>query len=331
MMDVIRERERQEALSPEKKEIEKQERLKKIKESRKKRYDEFTYINNSSDRTNIDDIYKTYSENDENAERKRKQFDSNSDKTVFIKEWCKNNKNEFCLCNDKINQKEWNKKCNSYRLNQDASLVDKYNYLCSNINKCDPKTSDCKQLELSCKQNSATLSARLQLIPKSYISDPITQKSLKIFSYKGDQDGFVFHRVMDTEKYLKQIQLLSEQTQFLKDYIKQLKEIQSIVNQWKFNYKQKIYEQLNEFKDDLQQKIDEMEQLLKKAPTNDEEEESENKTVTVSQNTTTNTNNETTTSNDMSFGKKHHHRRRSHGNNFSFYHHKRHHQHSRDY
>ena len=288
MMDFIRENERRQALSPEereledkKKEIEKQERLKKIKESRKKRYDEFTYINNSSDRTNIDDIYKTYSENDENAEQKRKQFDSNSDKTVFMKEWCKNNKNEFCLCNDKINQKEWNKKCNSYRLNQDTSLVDKYNYLCSNINKCDPKTSDCKQLELSCKQNSATLSARLQLIPKSYISDPITQKSLKIFSYKGDQDGFVFHRVMDTEKYLKQIQLLSAQTQFLKDYIKQLKEIQSIVNQWKFNYKQKIYEQLNEFKDDLQQKIDEMEHLLKQAPTNGEE-ESENKTVTSS-------------------------------------------------
>ena len=36
MMDAIRERERQEALSPEKKEIEKKERLKKIKESRKK-------------------------------------------------------------------------------------------------------------------------------------------------------------------------------------------------------------------------------------------------------------------------------------------------------
>ena len=81
--------------------------------------------------------------------------------------------------------------------------------------------------------------------------------------------------------------------------------------------KKKIYEQLNDFKDELQNKIDELEQLL-------------NPTTLENTVTTTTTNNETLTNNstNMSFGKKHH----SNNNSpFRFYQDKRHHRHNRHF
>ena len=48
------------------------------------------------------------------------------------------------------------------------------------------------------------------------MNNPWSQQLLRIFSYKGEQYGFVLHHVIDTEKYIKQ-------TQFLKEYIKKLK------------------------------------------------------------------------------------------------------------
>ena len=298
MMDVIRENEAK-------------ERLLTPKQLKTKKYDQFSFMNDSSDTTYIANVYKTYSENDENIERKKKEFAKNDEKTVFMKEWCKNNKNNFCICpsdSKKYDQKEWKKKCDS-SLTQDSSLVDKYNYLCSNKYKCNSKNSDCKTLQNSCKQLTND-DDELKLIPKSYITDPFTQKVMRIFSYKGEQDGFVLHRVIDTQKYIQQMQ-------YFKDYIAQLKDIQNVLQQWKFDYKKKIYEQLNDFKDDLQNKIDELEQLL-------------NPTTLENTVTTTTTNNETLTNNstNMSFGKKHH----SNNNSpFRFYQDKRHHRHNRHF
>ena len=321
MMDAIREREanelreqkRVQSLTPEQREIERQEQIKKNKQLKMKKYDQFSFMNDSSDTTYIANVYKTNSENDENIERKKKEFAKNDEKTVFMKEWCKNNKNNnFCICPSsdlkKYDQEEWKKKCD-LSLTQDSSLVDKYNYLCSNKYKCNSKNSDCKTLQNSCKQLTKE-DDELKLIPKSYITDPFTQKVMRIFSYKGEQDGFVLHRVIDTEKYIQQIQ-------YFKDYIAQLKDIQNVLQQWKFDYKKKIYEQLNDFKDELQNKIDELEQLL-------------NPTTLENTVTTTTTNNETLTNNstNMSFGKKHH----SNNNSpFRFYQQKRHHRRNRHF
>ena len=133
---------------------------------------------------------------------------------------------------------------------------------------------------------------------------------LQVFCFKGEQDSFVLHHAIDTQKYIQQMQ-------YLKDHIDQLKDIQNVLQQWKFDYKKKIYEQLNDFKDELQNKIDELEQLL-------------NPTTLENTVTTTTTNNETLTNNstNMSFGKKHH----SNNNSpFRFYQQKRHHRRNRHF
>ena len=119
MMDHIRETEYIQSLSPEER-----------KTYKKKRYDNFSYINDSSDKKHIANVYKKYSENDENVKRKRKEFAVNDEKTTFMKEWCKNNNNDICVCpsdSKKYDQKEWNNKCDS-SFTQDASLGDRYNY-----------------------------------------------------------------------------------------------------------------------------------------------------------------------------------------------------------
>ena len=60
MMDHIRETEYIQSLSPEER-----------KTYKKKRYDNFSYINDSRDKKHIANVYKKYSENDENVKRKR--------------------------------------------------------------------------------------------------------------------------------------------------------------------------------------------------------------------------------------------------------------------
>ena len=113
-MDAIREREANEmreqkrvkSLTTEQREIERQEQIKKNRQLKKKKYDQFSFMNDSSDTTYIANVYKTNSENDENIKRKKKEFAKKDERTIFYERICKKDSKKY-------DQKECKRKCYS--------------------------------------------------------------------------------------------------------------------------------------------------------------------------------------------------------------------------